>query len=217
MNNLRKMSILTVIAFATIWLSACNLSNKSKLDIGKMRVREQYVTKAFDLYRFNDNAAAMIVNEVLKNNNTEVVMNVSYLKGDKANKNLMLREGRNIRRLLKSKGLASVRLEEVPVETNENTGKLVVYYKSKIALAPKGCTELLGHQGAGSVDEMDDYAVGCNSKMVFSKMIADPSDLLGEERYGQVESRRAGATVEQFKAGVANDPIQGMSASQLGN
>lgn len=217
MNNLRKISIFTVVVFAAIWVSACNLSDSGTLEVGKMRVREQYVTKSYDLYRFDSSAAGMIVNDVMKNNNTDVVLNVSYLKGDESNQSLMKQEAKTIQTKLIAMGLNSVKLEMVPVEDSKNVGKLIIYYKSKVALAPKGCSEMLGRNGAVGMDDLENYSIGCSHKTVFSRMIADPNDLLGEEKYAGVDSRRAGTTVEQYKAGVPNEQIQGMNASQLGN
>jgi len=217
MNGLRKVAVLTVIFFATLWVSACNLSNKSSLDVSQIRVREQYVTRAFDLYKFNNNTAKMVANDAMKHNLGDVVLNVSYLKGNQDNKALMLMEGKSIRNRIEKNGVPSVRLELVPVESDNNIGKLIVYYKTRVALPPKDCTTILGSNGALGLHDANnkEYKVGCNSKMVFSKMIADPNDLLGNESYGEVSSRRAGATVEDFKSGEPNEKIEGLNASDM--
>jgi len=213
MKNLR----LTLVVIMVCGLAACNMSNKSSLDVGKIRVKEQYVTKSYDLYRFDNSLAKMIANEMIAQGENKVVLNISYLNGDADNKNLMMQEGKLIKNKFKEYGISDARLEAVPVDDNKNTGKLVIYYKSKVALAPAGCTDMVGINGAVDSETAEEYSVGCNSKMVFSKMIADPNDLLGETRYGEVDSRRAGATVEKYKTGEPNGDIQGVSASDIGN
>lgn len=213
---MKKRIYLKILAVASlVWLSAC-VSTPSTLNVDKMVVREKFVTKTFDVRSFSEADISSMANEIENKGLGSVNLNVSYLIDEPDSRWEFKSIADKVKKSLIKKGIANVRVVDIPVDKPEQSGKLVISYKTKVAEAPEECTEMTGVHGAGDMEDASNYRISCGYKMNLSKMIADPSDLLGKADNENVESRRAGATVEKYKSGEANENLKGYQASEIG-
>jgi len=212
----KKIITLASAVALSLSVTACDLSTPSRLNIGKITVSNKIVSKSFDLSKIDEPMIREMVDDIKTAGEDSATINISYFKGDDSNMQLMMQEAKVVKEKFISFGVHNVSVVSIPVDEQRNIGKLVIYYKTKVAEAPDECTEMVGIKGAGDNTEMEDYSVGCSYKTAVSKMIADPDDLLGYEKASDIESRRVGATVEKYKAGVPNEKINGYSASDYG-
>ena len=214
--GLQKIFSLLLIAAVAVSVSACDVSTPSKMNISKIRVKNQMVTETFDATRIDNGAINYFAENFKKNGSGKMTLTVSYLDGDRSLRVQAEKNGAMYKKAFQKRGVSNVSVVTVPIEDKQYADKLVVSYQALVALAPKNCASMPGHSGSDNLEGIDNYKFGCNTKMIMSKMVADPSDLLGKSGKGDIESRRAGATVESYKAGTPNEPIGGFNASSIG-
>jgi type IV pilus biogenesis protein CpaD/CtpE len=75
---------------------------------------------------------------------------------------------------------------------------------------------MTGYVAAGSVQDVDRYEMGCETKNAMAQMIARPDDLMGNAGLPNDDSRRQGTMVEKYKAGTPNPELKGYNASDIG-
>ena len=214
--RLNKFLALAFILIFAVTLSACDVTTPSMINTGKIRIKNQMVTKTFDVHNFDEAFANEIAQDVIRNGRSKMTLTLSYFAEDRANRVIAEKSGQIFKQAFKDRGVYNVKIVTVPVDNKNSAGKLVVTYKSLVAEAPEECTRIIGSDGADSMEAVDKYQFGCNTKMTISKMVADPSDLLGKSGSSGVESRRSGATVENYKTGTPNNPMGGYQASNIG-
>ncbi len=197
-------------------LSACDAATPSQIHTGKIRVKEQMVTEALDA-QLDLGRVKAIAHDFARNGNGEMVLTVPWFAGNRARQIAAEKQGRVFKSAFEKNGASPVSVATVPVFDKHHTQKVVVSYTALKALPPKDCRRLPGYLGGEDIKTTDQYRYGCDTQAFLSKMIADPSDLLGKDGGQEIDSRRGGATVEAYKAGTRNQPIQGMSASTVGN
>jgi len=211
-----RFSLILVIVFAVVGLTACSMSTPTMVGAGKMTVRDKFVTKTFDVQSFDDNEADAMAQEIVTKGHGSVNLNVSYFIEDKDSKWNFKNKAEKIKNKFVKSKIDNVKVVVIPVEKAEQGGKLVISYKTRVAEVPDECTEMTGNKGAGDMADMKNYKISCGYKMNLSKMIANPDDLLGRADNENIESRRAGATVEKYKTGEPNGELDGYQASKIG-
>lgn len=213
-NRLRNFAgALAVIAT----LSACDTTSPSQVNTGKIRVKDQMVVEMLDAVRVDSGRVKVIAGDFVRNGSGEMALTVSWLAGDRVRESIAAKQGKVLKEMFRQNGVSSVSVVTVPVTDKKYTNKVVVNYKALTALPPKDCGRIPGYLGSDSVETADQYRYGCETQAILSKMIADPSDLMGKGGAQNNDSRRAGATVEAYKAGTRNPKMEGMQASTVGN
>lgn len=209
--QLHRLFFLAGALGAVLALSACEASVPSRVQAGKMRVKEQIVTETLDMAHPDAERLDTIAKNILNNGRGEVSLTIPYLKGDipaAGRKGAMYIEEFG-KRGVKIWG-GSISLTLVPDKKYAN--KAVLVYPAMVALPAKGCKRIPGYQGADTLDTAQAYDFGCEHQAVLSKMIADPSDLLGRDDAGQDgDSARNAVVIEAHKTGKPNGPMGGYS------
>jgi pilus biogenesis lipoprotein CpaD len=202
--------------FAMLALSACDTSSPSQLQTGKMRVTNRMVAETLDARRVDPARIAVIADDYMRRGKGDMTVTVSYLAGDDYMAVAADKQGRSYRDAFARRGVSGVSVVTAPTSDRRFTGQVVVTYRALTALQAKDCTRLPGYQGAETVPEMDHYKIGCEMQAAMSKMVADPSDLLGKAGTQDGDSRRNGTIIEKHNAGTPNERMQGFQASQVG-
>jgi type IV pilus biogenesis protein CpaD/CtpE len=98
------------------------------------------------------------------------------------------------------------------------TRRGVLTYMAETAVPPRDCAPMLGYNGTDNRAALEDYKFGCESKTALSRMVVQPSDLMGHAGTAQNESRREGAVTENYKSGKPNEPLKNAyTASTVGS
>jgi type IV pilus biogenesis protein CpaD/CtpE len=202
---------------AGLALSACDVTTPSQLTTGKIRIKDQVVTQTLDAGRIDPARLNVIADDFTqKATQGKMTLTVSYLSGDARREGVARSQGNAYKKALQQRGVADISVATVPIADKQYAGKVVVTYRAQSALPPQGCKTIPGYQGADDMDAADQYQFGCNTRTAVSRMIADPSDLLGKGGTQDNDSRRSGAVVETYKSGKPNPPMKGFQASQVG-
>ncbi|MCE9508442.1 MAG: CpaD family pilus assembly protein [Alphaproteobacteria bacterium] len=202
---------------AGLALSACDVTTPSQMMTQKIRIKDHIVTQTLDAGRIDPARLNVIADDFTqKASNRKMALTVSYLAGDAKREGVARKQGNAYKKAFEQRGVAGISVATVPLADKQYAGKVVVTYKVQAALAPKDCKNIPGYQGADDLDAADQYQFGCNMKTAVSRMIADPSDLLGKGGTQDNDSRRSGAVVETYKSGKPNQPMKGFQASQVG-
>ncbi len=214
---MQKIFSLLAIVLIIGALSACDMSTPSQVNASKISVKENFVTKTFDVHRFDEAEANRLAQDIVQNGNSAMNLTISYLPDEyDANIEIAREDLAIFRGKFALRGVQNIEVVTVPVNRKSDAGKLIVSYKSLVASAPKECSSIIGLVGGENMDGMNGYEFGCSMKSAISKMVADPADLLGRSSSSPVESRRQGAVVENYKSGVPNEPLKGFNASDIG-
>ena len=213
------MRVFRFLSLASVFfaLTACNPVTPSQMSVEKIRIKEDVVVEMLDAGRVDAQRVNAIADQFVKTGKGKITLTVSYVPG-RQTEEAANRYGNAYRQAFKKRGVADVAVVTVPVADAQYAEKIVTTYKAVVAVPPEGCRRIPGYQGTESLnDGAEQYQFGCEIKANISKMIADPSDLLGRAGSQDGDSRRSGAVVESFKAGTPNQKMQGMQASGVGN
>lgn len=146
----------------------------------------------------------------------DMTITISYLPTDGGARARAETQGDVYRKEFFQYGVSNISVVTVPVAGRKDAGKSVVTYNAVTAIPPEGCQDIHGRTGAGNIDDADEYRFGCATQAVFSKMVADPSDLMGKPGTQNGDSQRHGTIIEPYKAGTPNQPMKGFQASGIG-
>ncbi|MFH1158896.1 MAG: CpaD family pilus assembly lipoprotein [Pseudomonadota bacterium] len=215
MRAYRLVSLAGILGAALV-LSACDASLPSQVQTGKVRLREQIVTEVLDSSRVDPARVNVLADHVKRNGRGAVTLTVSWLSGDARRAHVAERQGDAYKKAFEKRGVSGVHVATVPVADERYVNKVVVAYQALVALPSGDCGRITGYQGADNLEAIDQYKFGCETQMAVSRMIVDPSDLMGKAGAQDNDSRRAGASVEAYKAGTPNTPMQGFQASSIG-
>lgn len=211
-----KLISLAWILGVVLVLSACDASFPSQVQTGKVRLKEQIVTKMLDSSSVDPAYVNVLADHIKLNGKGAVTLTVSWLSGDVSRVRVAERQGAAYKKAFKKRGVSDIHVVTVPVADKRYVNKIVVAYQALGALPADGCSRITGHQGAENLEAMEQYKFGCETQISVSKMIVDPSDLMGKAGTQDNYSSRAGSSVGAYKAGIPNAPMQGFQASSVG-
>jgi len=202
---------------ALLALGACDMTTQSRINVNKIGIEKTIRTVQLPSSNINEKVIIQLADGYLKNGNGNLNILIGYnetKKGDKVRAN---RQARLYRRLFEDQGIKQIDLETVPVDGSSIVAKTLVSYNSLKAIAPKGCTRIPGHVGAGTTEDMETYSMGCETSSMMAKMVSHPASLLGGQTTAEDgDARRQGNVVENYKDGIRNEVLEGMSASEVG-
>lgn len=216
MHAYKLVSLAGILSVALV-LSACDASVPSQVQTGKIQLKEQVVTETLDSTRIDPARIDVLADHVKRNGKGDVTLTVSWLSGEASRESTAKRQGNAYKRALEKRGIFDIHVVTVPVMNERYINKIVMVYRSLVAQPPDDCLRLIGYQGAENLEALEKYQFGCEMQMAVSRMIVEPSDLMGKDGAQDNDSRRAGASVENYKAGTPNKPMQGFQASSIGN
>lgn len=221
MQTFRILTALGVV----LALSACggsgtdrdllNMSTPSDVHGGKIKVTEKTVTEKLSAARVDSRRVADVARNILRNGQRHAALVMPYLPGQ-----LGVTEGTGdaYKKAFAQQGVENLVVDYVPMREAELTQEAVIAYATLNAAPDSSCKRMPGLRGAETAEGFKGYQFGCEMQTVLSQMVANPADLLGAGRSALKDgiSRRAGPTVENYVTGVANDRLDGISASSVG-
>lgn len=205
-----KLILLVGTLGTMLMASACDLTTPSQVNTAKIKVKDKTITEVYSVDHVDLKHVAATARIVLRNGNREVTMTVPYLPGGETRAGDL---GVAYTSAFAAQGVTHFSVELVAMTDSQDTDKAVVSYQAQVAEQPEGCLRIPGYEGAASMDDYGDYQYGCETQADLSKMIDDPTDLLGKANPPDANSRRNGPITDPYQAGTPNTPIKGMSAS----
>jgi type IV pilus biogenesis protein CpaD/CtpE len=204
------------LAFAVLALSACDVSTPSQMTTGKIRLKEQMATELLDARAIDPARVEVIADNFMSQARGGMTLTVPYLSNDPAGDAVAKKQGAVYKAAFEQRGVPQVSVVTVAIADKRYMDKVLVTFKELSALPPKDCTRIPGYQGSDTMENADQYKMGCEMKTVMSRMIADPSDLQGKAGAQDGDSRRMGATVEGYSSGKPNTMSESFQASKVG-
>jgi pilus biogenesis lipoprotein CpaD len=210
-NALMGMAML-----CSAFLMGCDVSTPSQLNVRHIQLREAVKTETLDALHLDTSRVNIIADAYVRNGRGPLSLTLSSLAGSAQQASDARKQGARYKEAFASYGVPDLKISYVTIEDPAYAGLAVVAYKSLVASPPKECGRIPGYQGSDTLQNMDQYDIGCETQSVMSRMIADPSDLMGKAGTPNEDSRRQGAAVEKYKSGKPNDKLNGLSASTIG-
>ncbi|MBI1216356.1 MAG: hypothetical protein GC185_11150 [Alphaproteobacteria bacterium] len=205
-----------IVSLAT--LSACDMTTPSQVKTGEIRVMDSMKTVRVDAQAVDEQQVAVIADDYRATGKSRVMLLLPYLEGNPVNRVAARHRGEMYKKALMKRGVGEVEVSYLAVKDPQKAQTGVLSYMAETAEGPKDCTPLVGYNGGDTRTAMEKYGIGCEMKTAISRMVVQPSDLMGKGGTPQDESRREGAVVEKYKAGTQNTPLQGtLSASTVGS
>jgi type IV pilus biogenesis protein CpaD/CtpE len=200
-----------------LFLSACEVTTPSQVQTGKIRIKDQMIAEMLDAHQVNPGRVKAIANNFVQNGKGGMVLTVSWLAGEHTREVFAEKQGKSFKKAFEQEGAANISVVTVPVTDKKYADKVVVTYKALTAMAPKDCNSMPGNLGGEAIDAIDEYRFGCDTRIAISKMIADPSDLMGKNGTQNSDSRRSATIIEKYQAGTPYEKTIGTNASTVGN
>ena len=217
MQSYTRASFVAGVVLAVLSLAACELSTPSQIHTGKIRVTNQIVAETLDAKRIDAGRINVIADNFVQNGRGDMVLTVSYLNDDPKRAVEAAIQGNDYKAAFAKRGVSNISVETVGVQDRQYAGQVVATYPALVALPPKDCGRIPGYMGADDLEAGDNYKFGCETKAMLSKMVSNPSDLLGRAGTQDNDSRRSGILAEPYKAGTPNKPMTGFQASSIGS
>lgn len=210
---MRKHGLLSLVSvlLGVLSLSACDVSAPSKISLGKIRIQEQMVALPLEGAQ-----VPKVAEQFTRTGKGDMTITISYMAREGGSRMRAEAQGDTYRKMFSQYGVSNIAVVTVPVSSRKDAEKSVVTYMASVALPPEGCHGMPGHLGAGNIAAADGYNFGCDTQTAVSKMIADPSDLMGKPGTQNGDSQRNGTIIEPYKAGTPNEQMKGFQASGIG-
>lgn len=206
-------TILGVIMLCMV-LTGCDLHEPTKLSQNRVQVEEEQFSDTLPISHLNDAALSGLAHHYRKHGDGPLELTVTYdPKSSKSNAMHASDEAARLSKALRSNGVSNVHAGILPVMNSGHQMNAMISYTAYNALAPKDCDVMPGVRDY-TVDADEDYKLGCTIETTFARQIARPKDLKGQsDTGGLTDGRRSANTVEVYRTGVPNEPLNGESAT----
>ena len=213
--RLFKLTAVCGAAMAAVLLAGCDVTTPTQVKSAQMQVVDAMKTEELAAGTPDPNRVAIVADDYLRNGKGTIRVVVPYANGSNAGRAMAARQGNAYKAAFAQRGVRveDVNLTAVPAE---DTRAIVVSYMAAQARAPSDCAPMTGHDGGGTISEVEKYRMGCEIKTAMSQMIAHPEDLMGNAGTPDDTSRREGAVTEHWSSGKTNEPLSGLNASTTG-
>jgi type IV pilus biogenesis protein CpaD/CtpE len=198
---------------AVLGLAACSPHVPSQVNTGPMRVEKDMMTKTFSAERVDVAQVSAAAQEILSGNGTDPALTIPYMVGQEVT---ALQMETAYKTAFAAEGISGLSVSLVPVMSAQDADEAVLAWQVLKASAAPGCPRLPGYQGGDDLAEGQRYRFGCEMQASLSRMVADPSDLLGKTTADGGYSRRNGIIIDSYQGGTPQEPMQGFSASGIG-
>ena len=208
-----KLILLVGTLGISLMVSACDLTTPSEVNTTKLKVQDKMVTEMLSADHVDMAHVSSTARNVIRSGNGDVTMTIPYLPGGVVKAGDL---GTAYKSAFAAQGVTHFSIALVAMKDGQDTNNAVVSYQSSVAAQADNCGRIPGYQGTETMDNFDDYKYGCETQAQLGKMVYDPSDLLGKTNPPDANSRRNGAIIDPYQAGTPNQPLKGMSASDIG-
>lgn len=193
--------------------SGCDMTTPSQVSINKIRVRDKTFTQTLNADHVDKLQVASAAQDILHSGSSDAALLMPYAEGGESK---AWRIGNAYKKAFEARGITHLTLNVVPMEKGQPVKEAVLSYEGLTALAPADCERMLGYQGGDTLQNADAYRYGCETEANLSKMVANPSDLLGTAPHAKGDSKRNGAIIDSYMTGKPNQQLKGMTASTIG-
>lgn len=201
---------------SALLLAACDVTTPSQVRTGQIRVTERVKTTSLEARHVDTAVVRAAAEDWRQNGKGNVMLVAAYLSGNPMNEMAVKKVGAAYKQAFAENGVGAVQVDYVPVTDPAQTEYVILSYTATMALPPTECRRMTGYKGADSLQDVEGYKFGCETKSALSRMIANPDDLLGREGAAEDDARRQGGVVEKYKTGEPNDKLDGINASSVG-
>ncbi len=215
-NTLNKL-FAGVGVVSMLALGACTMAAPSQLEVDRIEVKQGYASDHVRQGDLNDDTWGRIVADYERNATGPLNVYVSYPAELKGADTKAARVAKGYGRILTQKGVDDVIVSTVPAYDADLYDRVVVSYREMQARPPEECGVLSGQFGSESLYEGREYDMGCGNMRYISKMVSDPTDLLGKSGTWEADARRAGNVVERYRTGEGFEPLDTSNSSDVGN
>jgi len=206
-------TILGLIVLCMV-LTGCKMNEPTTLSENRIQVEEETFTDSVPVSQLNQAALNGLARHYRKHGDGPLELTVTYdPKSKTGNAMHASDEAARIAKEMRTAGIRSVAAGILPVN---GVGEMnaMISYTSYNALAPKDCDTMPGYGGT-EVKPDGDYKLGCTFDTVFARQIARPKDLKGQANTDMTtDGRRSANTVEVYRTGIPNEPLDGQSATE---
>ncbi len=194
-------------------LAGCTMYEPDHFSTSTIQLEEQQVSQNMPVSQFSEQEVQALATHFRRHAEGPLELTVVY--DPRAHNNGPIRAGAEAARLaktLRKAGVADVHAGIMPVMDTGEAMKVLLSYTAYNALAPEDCTMMPGFENR-TVENDPDYKLGCTFDTVFTRQIANPKDLKGQETDGPSDGRRASNIVDVYRTGAPNKPLEGEGAS----
>ncbi len=212
-----KLSALSALLLAMMPVAGCSMYTPSQVKTGEIVVADVMKTSTLSAEKFDATDVNIAANDYMQNGRSGARLVVPYLrKHGNANRAAAMQLGQQYKNAFAKYGMDDVKVDYTETADREGARHAVLAYTAVVAQAPRDCTRLPGAQGTASLPQIEDYKIGCETRTMLSKMIANPEDLMGNAGAPDGVSRRNGPMTEGYMSGRSNPPLTGLNASTTG-
>jgi type IV pilus biogenesis protein CpaD/CtpE len=212
---MRKTTHLIAIC-ALALLTACTVTTPSQVKTADIRVIDDFKTVSVRADRVNPTEVSVVSRDYINNGSNGMRLLMPYRTGSRPSETAAKQNAEDYRRAFEKAGVRDFRVEYVGMDDGEHLANGVISYRALQADAPADCTRMPHYKGGETFRENDDYMLGCENKLILSKMIVRPADLLGRDGTPAGHSRRDGMIIEESMSGKPNEPLDAQGASDVG-
>lgn len=212
-----KLSALCALLLAALPVGACSMYTPTQVKTGEIVVADVMTTHTLSAERFDATDVNIMAQDYQHNGRSRPRLVVPYLKKHgSANRLAAMRLGQQYKNAFAQYGLTDMTVDYTETADREAARHAVLAYTSVVAEAPRNCRRLPGAQGTASLEQIEGYQIGCETRTMLSKMVANPEDLMGNAGSPDGVSRRQGPVTEGYMSGRSNPPLTGLNASTTG-
>jgi type IV pilus biogenesis protein CpaD/CtpE len=212
-----KISALSALLLAMMPVAGCSMYTPSQVKTGEIVVADVMKTSTLSAEQFDATDVNVAAKDYMQNGKSGARLVVPYLrKHGSANRAAAMQLGQQYKNAFAKYGIDDLKVDYTETSDREGARHAVLAYTAVVAQAPRDCTRLPGAQGTASLPQIEGYQIGCETRTMLSKMIANPEDLMGNAGTPDGVSRRQGPVTEGYMSGRSNPPLSGLNASTTG-
>ena len=222
-RKLRLLPVLSGMMLSALTLSGCQLYDpvvETQVYPIKMRMQQQVNNTVIPTEMpADENIVRAVAADYAKRGEGGVTLEMRYQEGDKRLERQARRAGEDYLFLFEKYGVENTMIEMVPLPNHgKKAADLVVTYNAWKLSAPDGCGpgHMPGYYGAEGGDKIRDYKIGCDTETYLSRMVSNPNDLKGRSGLPGGNAAREGDMQQNYRTGVPNEPLEGLSSSDIG-
>ncbi|MBL1146641.1 MAG: hypothetical protein HND56_04640 [Pseudomonadota bacterium] len=223
-RKLRLLPVLSGMMLSALALSGCQFYEpvvETQIYPVKMRMQQHARNTVISTEMpADENIVRAVAADYAKRGEGGITLQMRYQEGDKKLAHQARHAGEDYLYLFEKYGIENTRVEMVPLPNHgKKTADLVVNYNAWKLSAPDGCgpERIPGYYGAEGGDKIRDYKIGCETETYLSRMISDPRDLKGRSGLPRGDAAREGDMQQNYRTGVPNEPLEGLSSSDIGD
>lgn len=210
-----NFSKLLLTAAVLVPLAACEMYEPTNINDTRIQVAEKTVNHDLAAQDFGADSLSAIAQDYTERGGSPLELVVTY--DPKSYRNTAMAAGdraSKFSRALRAQGVEQVNSRIIPVKDQGDESRVMLSYNAVTALAPSGCRDMPGMNGADSLGPDAEYRLGCGVDSLIAKQVARPGDLLGRGVSDpNTDGRGAANVIEAYRTGVRNEKLDGEKAS----